>query len=180
MNYSIIYSSNTGNTRMLADTIASELKKSMTSEDQLTISDIRDIQTASIAKTHDTVYFIGFWTDKGTCSQNIADFLQTLNNCRIFLFGTAGFGQSQEYFDKLIGNVSQYIPDSCTVIGTFMCQGKMPQSVRTRYEKMLADKPEDATIQNLIQNFDQALTHPDDNDKHNLINTVSSCIQNIH
>lgn len=172
MNYTIIYSSNTGNTKMLAQTIADELNQTLTNQDKLTVTDINDAEINPVCTPDNTIYFVGFWTDKGTCPQSIASLLQSLKGCRIFLFGTAGFGESQAYFDKLLANVCQYVPDTGTVIGTFMCQGKMPQSVRSRYEKMLADKPEDASIQNLIRNFDKALSHPDDTDKNNLIAAI--------
>ena len=45
-----------------------------------------------------------------------------------------------------------------------MCQGKMPQSVRDRYVKM-KKKPDHApNLDELIQNFDRALSHPDNED----------------
>ena len=82
-------------------------------------------------------YFpIGFWTDKGHCNQEITDFLKTVQSKEVFLFGTAGFGGSQEYFGKILSSVQKHLDASNTVIGTYMCQGKMPQSVRERYVKM--------------------------------------------
>lgn len=42
-----------------------------------------------------------------------------------------------------------------------MCQGKMSVSVRQRYESMLPQAPE--KMQGLIDNFDLALSHPDEN-----------------
>ena len=41
-----------------------------------------------------------------------------------------------------------------------MCQGKMPDSVRARYQAM-EDSPRRTAM---LENFDQALTHPDDLD----------------
>jgi hypothetical protein len=56
------------------------------------------------------------------------------------------------------------VDESNTVIGEFMCQGKMPQSVRDRYVKM-KEKPDHApNLDELIQNFDRALSHPDNED----------------
>ncbi len=45
-----------------------------------------------------------------------------------------------------------------------MCQGKMPQSVRDRYMKMKAQPEHPANIDALIENFDRALSHPDEDD----------------
>ena len=44
---------------------------------------------------------------------------------------------------------------------TYMCQGKMPQSVRDRYMKIKAQPEHPANIDALIDNFDRALFHSD-------------------
>ena len=48
------------------------------------------------------------------------------------------------------------LPDEVTVVGAYMCQGKMPDSVRRRYEQM-EDSPRK---QIMLDNFDRALAHP--------------------
>lgn len=45
-----------------------------------------------------------------------------------------------------------------------MCQGKMPLSVRKRYESMMSENSSSLKVENLIKNFDKALSHPDKND----------------
>ena len=72
------------------------------------------------------IIFAGFWTDKGNCSDEMGNYLAGLREQKIFLFGTAGFGGSKEYFSRILEQVKGHIPDENTVIGTFMCQGKMP------------------------------------------------------
>ncbi len=48
-----------------------------------------------------------------------------------------------------------------TVIGSFMCQGKMPVSVRQRYEAMKAKATlHIPNLDALIENFDKALSPP--------------------
>ena len=90
--------------------------------------------------------------------------LETLRNRRIFLFGTAGFGGSEAYFQKILDNVKRAIDPSNTVIGTYMCQGRMPQTVRERYVKMKGQPEHPANLDALIENFDRALSHPDGED----------------
>ena len=87
-----------------------------------------------------------------------------LKNKKIFLFGTAGFGGSDAYFEKILGQVKQSIDSSNAVIGEYMCQGKMPQSVRERYVKMKENPEHPANLDMLIANFDCALSHPDMDD----------------
>lgn len=83
----------------------------------------------------DTLY-VGFWTDKGTADAAILEFLEQLHGKKVFLFGTAGFGGSEGYFNKILKTVQKSLDRSNTLIGSFMCQGKMPLSVRQRYEAM--------------------------------------------
>lgn len=62
------------------------------------------------------------WTDKGNADQKTLELLSKLKNKKIFLFGTAGFGGSDAYFEKILGQVKQSIDASNTVIGEYMCQ----------------------------------------------------------
>ena len=114
--------------------------------------------------------YIGFWTDKGNADNETLTLLSTLKNRRIFLFGTAGFGGSDAYFQKILGQVRQSIDPSNTIIGEYMCQGKMPQSVRERYMKMKENPEHPANLDALIKNFDYALSHPDSDDLEKLRN----------
>lgn len=45
-----------------------------------------------------------------------------------------------------------------------MCQGKMPLSVRERYEKMREQNNISLNIDKLIDNFDKALSNPNKDD----------------
>ena len=154
MKYAIVYSSQTGNTKMLAETIHNELPA-----DGCIYFGRPDVTALSA----DRIY-VGFWTNKGTCDEQTADFLKKLTNQEVYLFGTAGFGVSQEYFDKVLERTKKNLCRGVRIIGSFMCQGKMPMSVRERYEKMQESAVPVPNIKGMIENFDKALTHPDDAD----------------
>ena len=87
--------------------------------------------------------------------------LAKLKNKKLFLFGTAGFGVSEAYFRKVLDRVRQSIDASNTIVGEYMCQGKMPQAVKERYLKMKEQPEHPANLDMLIENFDRALPHPD-------------------
>ena len=163
MKTSIVYSSKTGNTRQLADAIAAVLPE----------SDILYNGTPSDAALAADRIYIGFWTDKGSCNSEIADFLKTVRGKQVFLFGTAGFGGDAAYFDKVLSSVKKHLDRSNTLIGSYMCQGKMPQSVRDRYVKMKASPVPVPNVDMLIENFDRAATHPDTQDLQSLKDTVA-------
>ena len=96
-----------------------------------------------------------------------------MRNKKIFLFGTAGFGGSEAYYQNILANVRKSIDASNRVIGEYMCQGKMPLSVRERYEKMKEQPEHPANVDALIENFDRALVHPDADDLEKLRNIVT-------
>ena len=90
----------------------------------------------------------------------------------MFLFGTAGFGEDNTYFDKVLEKSKCFIPESAELAGTYMCQGKMPMSVRERYEKMKKTPGLPMDVDKMIANFDKALTHPDKKDIEGLVNSI--------
>ena len=121
--------------------------------------------------------FVGFWTNQGVADQAAQKLLEQLRNRKIFLFGTAGFGGSEAYFQAILDKTKAFIDDSNTVIGTFMCQGKMPHSVRERYVKMKEQPDHMPNIDAMIENFDKALSHPDANDLEMLANLVREIVE---
>lgn len=156
--YTLIFSSRTGNTKILAETIKNNLE-----EEQLCyFGGIGKEAEDSIKEAF--IIFIGFWTDKGTCDESIKEFLGKLKGKNIVLFGTAGFGGSEEYFNEIIGRVKLFIDSSNTIIDSYMCQGKMQNSIKERYEKMLENNPKDEKAKMLIANFQMAMNHPNEED----------------
>lgn len=147
MTYAIVYSSKTGNTRLLAETL----------RDTLPAGDCLYFGTPSDEALHAERIYVGFWTDKGTCDADTAAFLSRVTTQEVFLFGTAGFGGAPAYFDKILAAARQNLPNGVTLCGSYMCQGKMPAAVRARYETM-EDSPR---RQMMLDNFDAALSHPD-------------------
>ena len=152
--YSIIFSSLTGNTRQLAETIRAVLPA----------EDCDYFGAPETAELYSEMLYVGFWTDKGNADSAALGLLSKLRGKEIFLFGTAGFGGSAAYFQKILDHVKQSVDPSNTVVGEYMCQGKMPQSVRNRYMKMKTQPEYPANIDALIDNFDRALSHPDEDD----------------
>lgn len=149
--YSIIFSSVTGNTKLLADALRETLPK-----------DACDyFGTSENAPTDSQLLYVGFWTDKGNADSATLALLQKLRNKKLFLFGTAGFGISEAYFRKVLDRVRESVDASNTIVGEYMCQGKMPQAVKERYLKMKAQPEHPANLDALIENFDRALPHPD-------------------
>lgn len=160
--YSILFSSLTGNTRYLADALKAALPKDKCDYFGEICETLPDSE----------IIYLGFWTDKGVADGKALELLKKLKNKKIFLFGTAGFGGSDEYFEKILSKTKEAIEESNTVIGEYMCQGKMPQSVKDRYIKMKEQSNCPPNIDMLIENFDRALSHPNKDDLNKLVETA--------
>ncbi len=153
-NYSIIFSSKTGNTERLAEAVHNALPQDRCDY----------FGDPSIENPSSEVLYIGFWTNQGKADDATLHLLKTLHDKKIFLFGTAGFGESDDYFQAVLNRTKESIDESNTVVGAYMCQGKMPQSVRDRYVKMKGQPNCMPNIDQMIENFDRALSHPDEKD----------------
>ena len=184
--YSIVFSSRTGNTAELAEAVREALPEgtceyfgSVNGDGGFDGGDnsYGDGSCASSAIPASETLFVGFWTNQGVADQATQKLLGQLRNRKVFLFGTAGFGGSEAYFQAILDKTKAFIDDSNTVIGTYMCQGKMPLSVRERYMKMKEQPDHMPNIDAMIENFDKALSHPDATDLKKLTNLVSEAIE---
>lgn len=151
--YSIIFSSPTGNTRLLADAI----------RDALPEENCNYFGVCENADTQSDILFIGFWTDKGTADKATLDLLEKLK-IKGFSFRNGGLRRRRGVLQRNPRKYKKSISGSNITVGEYMCQGKMPQTVRERYIKMKSLPNPVPNLDMLIENFDRALSHPDEND----------------
>ena len=90
MSYAIVFSSKTGNTELLADALHNYLPQ----------ADCCYFGSPNPAAMEADTLYVGFWTDKGKADESSSDFLKQLRGKQVFLFGTAGFGGSEEYLTR--------------------------------------------------------------------------------
>ena len=151
MKLAILFDSPTGNTRQVAEAI----HQACSGHNLVAFGPPQELPQGDL-----DLIFVGSWTDKGSPSQAVVALGPHLAGKTVALFGTAGFGGSQAYFDRLAQRFKEALPQSCRVLGSFYCQGKMPLGVRQRYQAMVEANPEDAKAQASLANFDAALSHP--------------------
>lgn len=152
MKIAIVYKSLTGNTFMIAEKIEHYCGDRVVyfGEPQ--------------ANIEADLFFVGSWTDKGSCCDEIKEFIKTLNHTTIAYFGTAGFGGSLDYYKAIEERIKSFVHPSNQWKDSFFCQGKMPYAIKDRYLALLQQHPDDHRLQVSLQNFDEALSHPNDDD----------------
>ena len=118
MTYSIVYSSVTGNTEQLAQAI------------QQAVGATYCGKPSDEALAADTI-FIGFWSTRYSCGADIQAFMKQLSGKKVFLFGTAGFGDTKEFYEKILESAQTHLPASNELIGSYMCLGKVTDKMQT-------------------------------------------------
>ena len=132
MKYRIVYDSRTGNTQRVAGAI----EKGLAAYTGAVCRIEEALEQGPDPETD--VYFVGFWNDKGTCSEGVQSFLSRLHGTRAALFGTCGMGSSEAYFRQVEDRVRALLPEDCGYLGAFLCAGRMPAQVLERYRRELA------------------------------------------
>lgn len=172
MKYLIAYSSQTGNTRALAE----RMRTVLPAEDCLFFGECTSVPAAAVRDAE--IVFAGFWVYRGSCDPVSAEFLQALRKKTVALFGTAGFGGSEVYFQRILTAVGQLVHKSCTLEKPFVCMGKIAPDVLQRYQAELKRDPENERVLRLIENYKAAKTHPDQQDFQALAAWVEAALVN--
>ena len=150
----IFYDSKTGNTKKLADVIYEECH-------DLDVSIYDDYNDNVLSAD---LLFIGSWTFKGEPSDKIKLLYQGLSNKKIFIFGTCSTGGREAYFKFILENTKKYINNSNEILNYYFCPGKLPMSIKEKYEEMLKEKPNDKRILSMLINFNNVLDRPNEYD----------------
>lgn len=158
MKYSIVYSSISGNTKKLAEEIKNKVGESYFGKpsDEALMAD---------------VIFVGFWTAKNSCGEDIKRFIEKLDGKNVFIFGTAGYNNTQEYFDGILDSVKAHVPSSNTIIGTYMCQGKVSDNKQASIKQTMPEKYE-----LMKDNLAESVNHPNEADIKSLISELDKVL----
>lgn len=171
LDYVVLYDSETGNTKKLATEIFASLPGM--SKDLISIKDGKTIPEAE-------TYFIGFCVHHGTCSIGIGNFLSDLSDKNVALFGTCGVTSCPEYYSSIENSVSIWLEDDNQYLGAFLCQGKMPLKIRQKFEAMMSKSGcDEEKLTKQLQNFDEAMIHPTEEDVRHARAFAAECLEKI-
>lgn len=149
----IVYSSLTGNTKMIAEAI-----HKVTPE-----SEIYKIEDAPDPIGYDLIA-LGYWVDKGLPDMLSIQYLEKISNTNIILFGTLGADPNSDHAKKCAIKAEELINNEAKnnhVLGTYLCQGKIDPAITAKMVEYLGEKyltPEKEA------RLKEASKHPDEND----------------
>jgi flavodoxin len=146
----IVYSSLTGNTKMVAEAIHEVFGEE---------ADIFPVEQAPASDRYDLVA-VGFWVDRGTADQKAQTYLSRLKNKKVALFATLGAYPDSEHARNSLKNAASLMEESNQLVGDFICQGKVDPKLVDNFKKLPEGHPH-AMNPERVARLCEAAKHPD-------------------
>lgn len=125
MRVAVIYSSRTGNTHMVAEAIHRVMPQG---------ADLFPVAEAPAPTGYDFLA-LGFWVDKGQPDSAMQAYMAQLHGQTVGLFGTLGAWPDSEHARESM-EVARALVAANTVVGSFVCQGKVDPKILAMMAKM--------------------------------------------
>lgn len=146
----VVYSTLTGNTKTIAESIAKAVPH----------SEIADVSQLPDASVYDVI-FTGFWVDKGHADDKMLAYMETINNKKVAPFFTLGAWPDSEHADHVFEDTKKRLAGN-QILGHYRCQGKIDPKLLERMAQM-TDNPHAMTPERQAR-INEAAKHPDAND----------------
>lgn len=150
----VVYSSLTGNTQKVAEAVAEALPG----------CELHPVESAPAPDDFDMVA-VGYWVDKGMPDARAQAYMRSVRNKKVALFGTLGAWPDSEHAKDCVSRSEAVVgaPElGNTVLGSFICQGRVDPKVVAAMQKMAGDvhpmTPERKA------RLEEAARHPDGED----------------
>jgi flavodoxin len=153
MKYAVIYYSETGNTKIVAE----KIYETINSRDKIMVNLKED---TNIPKAD--LYFVGFPIRQKNCPMQIVDALEQIESGKIVLFATCAMNPTEKYKGKLEKALAIWMPDDVEYLGMFLCQGR---TTKAQKEVFYNASPE--YKDKMREMFDEGDYHPNSVDLDN-------------
>ena len=151
----ILYSSLTGNTKSVAEAMASVMPEGTPC--------IPVKEAPENLADYDTV-FVGFWVDRGTANKEAAKLIETLTNPNIVFFATLGMYADSDHARESIEKASELLQNKESLVDGFVCQGKIDPKVIEMMYKMFPKGHSHGQSADRDARHKQAAVHPNEDD----------------
>lgn len=154
----VVYSSVTGNTQKIAEAILSALPAD---------SEIYPVREAPDPDGYDFIA-IGSWVDKGMPDAMARQYMEKVHGKQVGIFMTLGAWPDSDHAKDSLQKAGELLKDN-TVVGTFICQGKVDPKLIERMRQMTQNNPHHphAMDENRKARLAEAAKHPNQADCEN-------------
>lgn len=150
--WAVIYSSVTGNTRMIAEAIAAEAEQ----------ADIFRVQDAPADLSAYDVVALGYWLRLGQPDPLMLKYMAGVTGSRVVLFQTHGAEPDSEHAITSFARAGYNLGEGCEILGTFGCQGKINPAMLEKRKNAAPDDPHGGPA--AMARWKKAAQHPDEQD----------------
>jgi len=168
MNTAIVYSSITGNTKRIAESLKLSLSGSV----------IFHVDDAPVPENFDLI-ILGYWVDRGTSDKKMTEYMKRLNQCTLILFGTMGADPEGEYAKGVKTAVERNL-SGCRLMSHIQCRGEMQRSTLDRFVKVLEKNPEDELAVRKVNSYHASYGHPDDEDIKTIVDSAKKIVYELN
>ncbi len=150
--WAVIYSSVTGNTKMVAEKIAEAAEDA----DLFAVDDApRDLSGYEVVA-------LGYWLRLGAPDPKMLNYMPQVHDTTVVLFQTHGTDAGSEHAVTAFARAGYLLGENCGILGTFGCQGKInPAMIEKRRNAGPGDPHGGAKA---IERWKTAASHPDAQD----------------
>ncbi len=142
----VVYSSQSGNTKKLAEAVFEALPEG---------KKITPVEEAPDPKGYDFVA-VGFWLKAGNPDPKSTEYLKKVRGTKLFLFATHGAATGSDHAKKAM-ETAKSLAEGANIVGSFDCQGEVNAGLLEKV-KARPNPPE------WIADADAAIGHPDESD----------------
>lgn len=151
----IIYSSQTGNTKLVCEKAFEFLK------DEKNIVPIEEIETINLNEYDNII--IGTWIDKATADAKAKKFINSLVDKKLYFIGTLAASLSSDHAKKCFNNLSKLCSKKNSFIDGVLARGKVSDDLKEKFTKFPLNIIH-KFVPNIKEIIDEAQSHPNDSD----------------
>ncbi len=170
MKYMVVYSSKTGNTKMIAKAINKALPEE---------SEVFSVQNAPEPNDYDFIA-IGGWVDKGMPDAAMQNYMNKIKNKNVGIFMTLGAYPDSQHAKDSMQKARQLLKDN-DILCEFICQGKVDPQLIKRMREMTKNNPYHPHAMNEERKarLAEAAKHPNQLDCQNAAEAFAKIFENI-
>ncbi len=164
----IVYSSLTGNTEKVATAISQVLPE----------AHFCRVDDAPDNKDFDVI-IIGYWVDKGLPDTKILNYIPTIQNKKVVLFGTLGAYPHSDHAKDCMAKAKALVEEQegNEVIDSFICMGKVDPKLLERMAQM-TNNAHPMTEERRLR-IEEGNKHPNEEDFKNVQEFIKSCMAKL-
>lgn len=149
----VIYSSLTGNTKLVAEAMAEEVG-----------ADLCRVEEAPADLSLYDAVALGYWLRRGAPDPKMLALLPKIEGKDVVFFQTHGTDPGSEHAVTAFARAGHALGAGCYILGTFSCQGKLNPKIVEKRKKEAAAEDDPHAGKKAQARWQRAAGHPDEGD----------------